>query len=254
MKFNTRGTMQATPDHSQNVFNDNAKSLLAALQNHPPSSFCGFCLYQWEMVNKGSNNAPYLQHPTIDVLTPVRVLQSTTNVTNNHEEDDMAFEDPTISADGSCAATYLPTNDNERQITTHWNFSIVYSETYGVPVLYFSVQYSSGEPCTRHVVLEMLHHHQKQDNVSNIPYDTWEFLSQEQHPYTNDIPSFFLHPCQSSQRLQLLTTCNTDTAMPNILWTWMSMILPTVGHPIPPKLFLDIHSQMTGIENCGAQS
>jgi hypothetical protein len=90
--------------------------------------------------------------------------------------------------------------------------------------------------------LEILHH-QQEENARNIPEDTWEFVSQEQHPFTN-MPFFFLHPCQTSQRLRLLKISDGSAKKMNTLWTWMSMILPALGHPIPPPTFLDIQSRM----------
>jgi 2',3'-cyclic-nucleotide 2'-phosphodiesterase (5'-nucleotidase family) len=238
------GSMQSTIGHSSIInfskrdFDKDASSLVRALsdaQNVVSGTFHGFRLCHWEL--RQSNDALYLSHPVVEVSTPINLLRSTAG-----EDKELAFEDHSIVADHSYAATCLPSRDINKCIDTQWAFSIVYSETYCVPVLYFHVQFCSGEPCSRHRVLEILHH-QQEENASNIPEDTWEFVSQEQHPFTN-MPFFFLHPCQTSQRLRLLKISDGSAKKMNTLWTWMSMILPALGYPIPPPAFLDIQSRM----------
>mmetsp|Transcript_14511 Transcript_14511/g.16881 ORF Transcript_14511/g.16881 Transcript_14511/m.16881 type:complete len:196 (+) Transcript_14511:2-589(+) len=110
------------------------------------------------------------------------------------------------------------------------------------------------------------------NNNDDDDESTWDFISQEEHPITG-IPTFFFHPCQTSARLYLVldgssaqnhnnytgsSKRNEDMNDKNeisstrvrgpgivtqechsghILFTWLSMILPTAGFRISPKLY-----------------
>lgn len=172
------------------------------------------------------------------------------------------LEDDSILVDSELQHTIG--GENSPVVSIQWAFSVVYSDTYQVPVLYFHVQNSHGSPCSRSQVVQLL-----SPKASSIDDDdnadgegglkevgttesSWEFASQEQHPHTG-FPSYFLHPCQTSARMKLLQEVasvvpldsasgggdDDDDSSSNInfLWAWMSMILPAVNHTIPPKLY-----------------
>ena len=158
-------------------------------------------------------------------------------------------------------------DDNDKSvnqyITMEWSFSIVYHETWGVPVLYFQVQYLDGSRCSRHDVLDALHVYDLNTsdaglNITVGAVDSWDFISEEEHPITG-IPSFFLHPCQTSARLEwMLEAMKQDAATPMdginndihedrrrgceyhhdyLLLMWMMMIFPAVRCKIGIKVF-----------------
>jgi len=158
--------------------------------------------------------------------------------------------------------------NQQLQFATQWKFSIIYSSTYQVPVLYFNVQDTNGNPVGRQHLLEILRqeHRRSAFTASNdFTNDTWEFVSQEENPVTG-LCSFFLHPCQSTQRLQQFLTSVATTIYQNedctkleqksintedfpftkecILWSWMSMILPAIGQSIPPFYFRHIQGRI----------
>jgi len=123
---------------------------------------------------------------------------------------------------------------------TEWHFSVVYSDTWQVPVLYFQVQQSDGQPLWRQDVLGLL---SLDDEKSND--DSWHFLSQEEHPVTG-VPSFFLHPCQTSALLNILKTHNKvstqslESSSASVILSWMSIVLPAVGLPFPPGVYSQV--------------
>ncbi len=118
-----------------------------------------------------------------------------------------------------------------------WKFSAVYSHVWGVPVLYFEVHTTDGQSLLRDELLLHLNRlssspspspsrhstnsspmsttqitttnsveHQEEscydgDGIGNE--EDWTFVSHEEHPITG-IPSYFLHPCQTSKRLHLV--------------------------------------------------
>jgi hypothetical protein len=149
---------------------------------------------------------------------------------SNDSTEEIIWSDETLNEDPD---SYLAKADVSNQIETEWRFSIVYSDTWRVPLLYFHVQHLDGTPCSRTDVLDML----KSSNHQNQVEDSWDFLSQEEHPVTR-LPSFFLHPCRTKERLDTLQASTDDEAVR--LLSWMSMILPSVGYSISSKEFRQV--------------
>ena len=144
----------------------------------------------------------------------------------------------------------------------------MYSETWRVPVLYFTVCHQwTGDPCTRAQVLEFLLRCQQQppqqeEDGAEVEQEdekdedsSWDFVSVTEHPATGT-PCFFLHPCRTSERLQTLlrtttttrtpSTANTRTHSATLLWSWFSLILPSLGLSIPPRTYLEVQQQLRG--------
>lgn len=182
-------------------------------------------LVQWEL--KNDEGTIYMVHPAVLRNVPDTVIRDEDDA-SEVELKDILLADPD-------AAPSPPQQEAE------WNFSIVYSDTWMIPVLYFTVKHcDSGTPYLRSQVLQMLNL-----NDDRHVEDTWDFLSYDEHPVTGE-PSFFLHPCQTSDRLGLLFQEQTEQgAIISPLLSWMNMILPAVGFQIPLKTFVQVHSIIT---------
>jgi Autophagocytosis associated protein, active-site domain len=246
------------------------------------------------------------------------------------ESDGLQFLiDDSILCDPDVASSFTKNNvllDDQRDAATtatttttssslvEWSFSVVYSDTWQVPVLYFHVQYQCSHdddndsdtttttPCSRSMVVEMLSrvHHQNiqmeqdddnEDNANNIVnnrdnnvscFSSWDFVSSDEHPVTG-LPCFFLHPCRTRDRVEILlntipsttTTTTTTTKTPStsltndaeksdkqqqqqhesvpssessdlamLLLIWMSLILPSVGHGFSAKTFARVMAKL----------
>jgi Autophagocytosis associated protein, active-site domain len=224
-----------------------------------------FLLSRWrlECTDDKDPYSFYLLHPPVDIISAT--ICGTWNLAPKGGADvcgESILEDKAVS-DDTQAVIASALDDCLVSRTTMWSFSIVYSSTYRAPVLYFHVQSLNGNPCGRRDVLEMLRKMMPTAN-GEIPKETWEFVSQEEHPLSG-FPSFFLHPCQSSQRLQLMSMPSSvprgvpacDDVSPeessnhDLLWAWMSMILPVVGHSIPSSYYLEIRHFMTELRKHG---
>lgn len=187
----------------------------------------------WEL--QDDNRAcPCLSHPPVFAKYNTRFNDSKDDYSKDDcAENKISLEDEDIIPDEQAMPVQEFAKTKETSVQAQWNFSIVYSDTYGVPVLYFRVQTLDGSPCERSKVLEWL----PKQSVA----DSWDFISQEEHPITG-LPSYFLHPCQASNRLKEILQSASQNA--SIFWAWMSTIFPAVNHPIPPSFYKDILSKL----------
>ena len=177
---------------TRSVFNRNAQQLIRALEIDTnqqkideidvETKVTSFQLFQWR-VECGDDKDPnliYLVHPPVEIVAPhaYRIRDSVQNTKLNFYEERL-LEDHAISVDDQVVISKDQAGD-WMDVTTQWNLSIVYSSTYCAPVLYFHVQSPSGDPCGRQDVIEMLRNLAR---TIKIPNETWEFVSQEEHPF-----------------------------------------------------------------------
>lgn len=96
---------------------------------------------------------------------------------------------------------------------TKWEYHIVYSISYQVPVMYFNVWKSNGALLSLEELWCSVH-----PNFKKSVYDNkWYTLTQQEHPYLHR-PFFYFHPCQSSAFMD----CFRNDG--NKLITWLSSI------------------------------
>jgi hypothetical protein len=190
-------------------------------------------LWSWNLQNSNDGEV-FLEH-----ATAVRLHNK-----DCHTLVEEAFVDDSVLQDSSCQVE--PSSNDTTLFWTEWNFSIVYSHTWQVPVLYFAVQASDGEPLGREFVVHTLQgmHHQNQVE------DSLEFVSYDQHPITG-IPCCFLHACQTKERMKLVTAAFTKKSNSEWLLTWMSLIFPSVGFAIPAKVYKQLSARICELETEG---
>lgn len=151
-----------------------------------------------------------------------------------------AFQNETKNAVSPSSSVH-----DDDAIETAWIFSIVYSHTWLCPVLYFTITGPDGSALlSRDSVVRILSSFHDQNPGSG---DTWEFVSMEEHPIFG-VPAFTLHPCRTTERLNLLFQSCSDPLVNDEagqILAWMSMILPSVGFGIPSRLYLHLRDVLT---------
>lgn len=204
-----------------------------------------FELMKWEIVDT-DDEAIYLRHQAITTVHPSQQPHESDNLKELSDPDPLV--DETVLMDSEHCVNFV--NDQiHGTVSVTWAFSIAYSDTFQVPVLYFHVHHQDGSPCIRSHVVRWLCPETEDSidkTVDNFQMDSWEFISQEQHPHTC-FPSYFLHPCRTSERIRLLqqtSSFSDDGERINLLWVWMSMILPAVNHPIPSKVHAFVQERL----------
>jgi ubiquitin-like-conjugating enzyme ATG10 len=113
-----------------------------------------------------------------------------------------------------------------------FEYHIVYSTTYRVPVLYFNAYKADSSLLTLDEVWDELQPTEMTED------NKWSFITQGEHPLLG-IPFFFIHPCQTQQLMQQIKTMHGEDNKPRYLLPWLSVFAPTAGLKLPTQLFMD---------------
>ncbi|CAL1270579.1 unnamed protein product [Larinioides sclopetarius] len=96
-------------------------------------------------------------------------------------------------------------------------YHIIYSESYSVPVLWFTAHRSNGKLLPLEELWKLIPNCFK----SSDPDTKWNMLTQQEHPMLG-IPYFMVHPCYTSD---LLSVCCSK----NYIISWLSAVGPVAG-------------------------
>lgn len=113
-----------------------------------------------------------------------------------------------------------------------FDYHILYSESYSVPVLYFNVYTNSGSLLPLDAVWNLVPELYRARLLEN----RWSFITQTEHPYLNR-PFYQLHPCNTEKLMSVVPTKDLSEQNPrsslNYLITWLSVVGPVVNLKIP---------------------
>ncbi|THG14419.1 ubiquitin-like-conjugating enzyme ATG10 isoform X5 [Camellia sinensis] len=120
-----------------------------------------------------------------------------------------------------------------------YDFHIVYSSSYKVPVLYFRAYRSDGQP----LVLDDIEKDLPANSAKVLMESKWTFITQEEHPYLNR-PWHTLHPCGTSEWMKLLFITDASQAKGGVafekyLVSWLSVVGQVVRLRIPFEMLSD---------------
>ncbi|KAI9075664.1 hypothetical protein K1719_042361 [Acacia pycnantha] len=131
-------------------------------------------------------------------------------------------------------ATLGPESDYHE--INHYDFHVVYSASYKVPVLYFRAYHSDGQP----LLFSEIEKDLPGLSLKLLSESKWTFITQEEHPYLNR-PWYKLHPCGTSEWMKLLfsthksLTTNGST-IEHYLISWFSVVGQVFGLKIPLEM------------------
>ncbi|XP_022771579.1 ubiquitin-like-conjugating enzyme ATG10 isoform X2 [Durio zibethinus] len=162
----------------------------------------------------------------------------------NEEDIDQTTQIDTDEEEASCSgnkdviddATLVQRNHHELH---YYDFHIVYSNTFRVPVLYLRAYCSDGQP----LQLDEIEKELPTCSSKELSKSKWTFITQEEHPHLKR-PWYKLHPCGTGEWMKLLFL--NDTAQPKFevvlelyLLSWFSVVGQVVGLRIPFKMLND---------------
>lgn len=161
----------------------------------------------WQMIDKSDSELEKLPE---NCYLMKKVVESC--ATSYSEKDEPLSFEENIEQDTSS----LQGSSKQGFETLVWEYHILYSASYSVPVLYFNVRNTAGKLLPLGDVWNIL-------NVSKEALkDKWSFVSQQEHPILLR-PYFYLHPCKS---FELFKVCENSSVNP--LVTWLSSIAHVV--------------------------
>ncbi|XP_033110697.1 ubiquitin-like-conjugating enzyme ATG10 [Anneissia japonica] len=134
------------------------------------------------------------------------VLQYDEGWTQETDEDDVMAEEQTTG--GGILCTY--------------EYHVVYSHSYAVPVLYFNACKPDGQLLSLDEVWEMIPDHYQ----TRLQHERWTFITQQEHPILGR-PFFTLHPCHTADLMKTVLT--NKTIRSSYLVSWLSSVGPVVG-------------------------
>ncbi|CAI0390552.1 unnamed protein product [Linum tenue] len=188
-----------------------------------------------------------LNNPAYPPWTWVKSLEVPIFATNQQvEEGYLSLENVCIVKSNddevaSCVEGEASLYDKEDEESTdsatlpyYFDFHIIYSASFRVPVLYFRAYCSDGRSLGLNEIESVL----PANSAKVLLESKWTFITQEEHPYLNR-PWCKLHPCGSSDWMKLLFQAVEKVdrpAMELYLVSWFSVVGPVIGLGIPIQM------------------
>ncbi|KAM4875368.1 ubiquitin-like-conjugating enzyme ATG10 isoform 3-T3 [Thomomys bottae] len=132
-------------------------------------------------------------------------------------------------------AVELPSDDSEVPGTTaaseviKYEYHVLYSCSYQVPVLYFRASFLDGRPLALKDIWEGVHECYK----TRLLQGPWDTITQQEHPILGQ-PFFVLHPCKTNEFMTpMLKNSQKINRNVNYITSWLSIVGPVVGLNLP---------------------
>ncbi|NXK68500.1 ATG10 enzyme, partial [Sylvietta virens] len=110
-----------------------------------------------------------------------------------------------------------------------YEYHVLFSSSYQVPVLYFRACFLDGRPLTLDEIWGSVHA-SYQDRLQERPWDT---ITQQEHPILGQ-PFFVLHPCRTNEFISaVLGDSQEHHRHINYIILWLSTVGPVVGLNLP---------------------
>ncbi|KAM5169757.1 ubiquitin-like-conjugating enzyme ATG10 isoform 1-T2 [Callospermophilus lateralis] len=110
-----------------------------------------------------------------------------------------------------------------------YEYHVLYSSSYQVPVLYFRASFLDGRPLALKDIWEGVH----QCYQTRLLQGPWDTITQQEHPILGQ-PFFVLHPCKTNEFMApVLKNSQKINRNINYITSWLSIVGPVVGLNIP---------------------
>ncbi|XP_074426381.1 ubiquitin-like-conjugating enzyme ATG10 isoform X3 [Larus michahellis] len=110
-----------------------------------------------------------------------------------------------------------------------YEYHILYSSSYQVPVLYFRACFLDGRPLTLDEIWKSVHACYQ----ARLLEGPWDTITQQEHPLLGQ-PFFVLHPCRTNEFMSsILAGSRKQNRHTNYIILWLSIVGPVVGLNLP---------------------
>ncbi|XP_065513231.1 ubiquitin-like-conjugating enzyme ATG10 [Caloenas nicobarica] len=143
---------------------------------------------------------------------------------NNDNVEQTLFSHVEESLDDSQVAGVCATEEVVR-----YEYHVLYSSSYQVPVLYFRACFLDGRPLTLDEIWRSVHACYQ----ARLLEGPWDTITQQEHPLLGQ-PFFVLHPCRTNEFMSsILTRSWKQNRHTNYIILWLSTVGPVVGLNLP---------------------
>ncbi|XP_074022490.1 ubiquitin-like-conjugating enzyme ATG10 [Numenius arquata] len=143
---------------------------------------------------------------------------------NKDNIEQMLFAHVEESLDDSQVAGVCATEEVIR-----YEYHVLYSSSYQVPVLYFRACFLDGRPLTLDEIWKSVHACYQ----ARLLEGPWDTITQQEHPLLGQ-PFFVLHPCRTNEFMSsVLTSTRKQNRHTNYIILWLSTVGPVVGLNLP---------------------
>ncbi|XP_067425063.1 ubiquitin-like-conjugating enzyme ATG10 isoform X2 [Emydura macquarii macquarii] len=110
-----------------------------------------------------------------------------------------------------------------------YEYHVLHSSSYQVPVLYFRACFLDGRPLTLDEIWEGIHECYR----ARLLQGPWDTITQQEHPLLGQ-PFFVLHPCRTNEFMApVLANSRREKRNINYITSWLSIVGPVVGLNLP---------------------
>ncbi|XP_069912477.1 ubiquitin-like-conjugating enzyme ATG10 isoform X9 [Oryctolagus cuniculus] len=110
-----------------------------------------------------------------------------------------------------------------------YEYHVLYSCSFQVPVLYFRASFLDGRPLTLEDIWEGVHECYR----TRLLQGPWDTITQQEHPILGQ-PFFVLHPCKTNEFMTpVLKNPQKINRNINYVTSWLSVVGPVVGLNLP---------------------
>nr|XP_010339024.2 ubiquitin-like-conjugating enzyme ATG10 isoform X1 [Saimiri boliviensis boliviensis]XP_010339028.2 ubiquitin-like-conjugating enzyme ATG10 isoform X1 [Saimiri boliviensis boliviensis]XP_010339036.2 ubiquitin-like-conjugating enzyme ATG10 isoform X1 [Saimiri boliviensis boliviensis]XP_010339042.2 ubiquitin-like-conjugating enzyme ATG10 isoform X1 [Saimiri boliviensis boliviensis]XP_010339047.2 ubiquitin-like-conjugating enzyme ATG10 isoform X1 [Saimiri boliviensis boliviensis] len=145
--------------------------------------------------------------------------------TSTHGQTCLPMEEAFELPSDDCEVIEAP----EASQVIKYEYHVLYSCSYQVPVLYFRASFLDGRPLTLKDIWEGVHECYK----TRLLQGPWDTITQQEHPILGQ-PFFVLHPCKTNEFMTpVLKNSRKINKIVNYITSWLSIVGPVVGLNLP---------------------
>ncbi|XP_074240293.1 ubiquitin-like-conjugating enzyme ATG10 isoform X3 [Saimiri boliviensis] len=145
--------------------------------------------------------------------------------TSTHGQTCLPMEEAFELPSDDCEVIEAP----EASQVIKYEYHVLYSCSYQVPVLYFRASFLDGRPLTLKDIWEGVHECYK----TRLLQGPWDTITQQEHPILGQ-PFFVLHPCKTNEFMTpVLKNSRKINKNVNYITSWLSIVGPVVGLNLP---------------------
>ncbi|XP_062409828.1 ubiquitin-like-conjugating enzyme ATG10 [Sardina pilchardus] len=183
--------------------------------------------WAWEEVN-GSEAEGYMKK-TVMVSCRVSGVPYRGSRSNPVDAIDALMEEEQPCCDQDEAVGEQQTAVAEGQCVVRYEYHVLHSCSYQIPVLYFRASTLEGRSLSLEEVWSNVHPNYQQ----RLRQGPWDTITQQEHPLLGQ-PFFMLHPCRTEEFMRpALKTARAEHKGVNYIVTWLSVVGPVVGLDVP---------------------